>query len=70
MHTTQQYLAALELLSGGAVIEQVSQTPMRYCIRLGRRSEALPASLVQQLQGQARIVLRCHLNGKPTYTAA
>ena len=69
MHTSQQYLAALELLAAGAVIEQISEAPQRFSIRHGRQMALLPASLALQLQAQHKICLRCRLNGRNTYTA-
>ncbi|SBP87795.1 hypothetical protein [Thiomonas arsenitoxydans] len=62
-----QYEAARELLAAGAFIEQVSDAPLAYRIRLGSDSAPLPAGLFQQLLAHKQIRQSCRVSGRMRY---
>lgn len=62
-----QYEAARELLAAGAFIEQVSDAPLAYRIRIGRDSAPLPAGLFQQLLAHKQIRQSCRVSGRMRY---
>ena len=65
-----QYEAARELLAAGAFIEQVTDAPLAYRIRLGRDSAPLPAGVFQQLVAHKVVRASCRVSGRMRYVAA
>ena len=59
-----QYEAARQLLAAGAFIEQVSDAPLAYRIRLGGDSAPLPAGLFQQLLAHKVVRASCMVSGR------
>jgi hypothetical protein len=62
-----QYEVARELLAAGAFIEQVSDAPLAYRIRLGRDSAPLPAGVFQQLVAHKVVRASCRVSGRMRY---
>ena len=61
--------AVLELLAAGAYIEQVSEAPLAFNIRMGSDAARLPGGLVQQLLVHRRIRQSCRVSGRVRYVA-
>lgn len=59
----------LELLAAGAYIEQVSEAPQAFNIRIGSNAARLPGGLVQQLFAHRRIRQSCRVSGRMRYVA-
>lgn len=70
MKVTSQYEAVLELLSAGAVIEQTSEAPLAYRLKVGHETVPMPGSTVQQLLTHQRIRATCRVSGRLRYVAA
>lgn len=70
MRTVSQYAAVLELLAAGAVIEQASEAPRTFQLKLDRQSVPLPSGLVQQLFAHRCIRATCKVSGRQQYVAA
>ena len=51
----RRFEAVLELLSAGAVIEQVSDAPLTYTLKVGREAVPIDGGLVQQLRKRPAI---------------
>ena len=64
-----QYEAARQLLDAGAFIEQVSDAPLSYRIRVGNESAPLPPGTFQQLLAQKLIRQSCRVSGRMRYVA-
>jgi hypothetical protein len=69
MDGSRQYTTALALLAAGAVIEQVSEAPITYRLKVGGQSVPLPGGVVQQLITHKRIRQSCRVSGKLLYVA-
>lgn len=70
MYNHSQFSAVIQLLANGAYIEQVSEAPLSYRIRLGSESAPLPGGLVQQLLTSRTIKQSCRVSGKMRYVTA
>lgn len=66
----RRFEAVLELLSAGAVIEQVSDAPLTYTLKVGREAVPIDGGLVQQLLAARRIRAACRVSGRLRYVAA
>ena len=69
MEGHRQYLAAIVLLAQGGVIEQLSEAPIRYRLRVGQESVPLNGGIVRQLLVNRRIRETCRVNGRLLYVA-
>ena len=67
MHS--QYEAARQLLAAGAFIEQMSDAPLTYRIRLGSGSTPFPGWLVQQFLAHQVIRPSCRVSGRMRFVA-
>lgn len=66
----RQFEAVLELLAAGAVIEQVSDAPLLYKLKVGYETVPIPGGLVQQLLANRCIRATCRVSGRLRYVAA
>lgn len=69
MEGVRQYRAVLSLLAAGAVVEQVSEAPIAYRLKVGGQSTPLAGGVVQQLIAHRRIRQSCKVSGNLVYVA-
>lgn len=69
MEGTRQYRAVLLRLAEVAVVEQVSEAPIAYRLKVGGQSMLLPGGVVQQLIAHKRIRQSCRVNGRVIFVA-
>ena len=67
MHNHSPFNAATQLLANGGYIEQVSDTPLAYRVRLGNESAPLQSGLLQQLLTSSVIKQSCKVSGRMRY---
>ena len=66
---SSQFEIVRQLWAAGAFIEQVSDAPLVYRIRVGNVAAPLPGGLVQQLLAHRAIRQSCRVSGRMRFVA-